>query len=240
MICFCRMNINKTDLLVIGGVLIIVVAGTAQFLFPRSAVSPTASTATSTTEQNVSTTTAPITSVTDVKIIQKSPRPYSLSFVEGESITEWDFKGAYTGNPELIVKAQSEIKRLSELLTTATSSAMILSVSIANQYELIGDGKKQYEYLERAIRTNPENGLPWHNLGVLVERLGAYKTARVIYEKSTLVQPELKFYHYSYIEFLTSRMKDDTAVIEKAFAFAEKNIGQTPYLIQLRADWEKS
>ena len=116
------MNINKTSLLVIGGVLIIVIAGTAQFLFPRSAVSPTISTATSTIEQNVSTTTTPVTSITDVKVIQKSPASYSLSFIEGESITEWDFKGAYTGNPELVAKAQSEIKRLSEQLATATSS----------------------------------------------------------------------------------------------------------------------
>ena len=117
---------------------------------------------------------------------------------------------------------------------------MILSVSIANQYELIGSGKKQYEYLERAIRTNPENGLPWHNLGVLIERLGAYKTARTAYEKSTLVQPEFKFYHYAYIEFLTSRMKEDTTVIEKAFSFAEKNIGKIQYLDDMRSEWEKS
>jgi len=239
MICFWRMNINKTSLLVIGGVLIIVIAGTAQFLFPRSAVSPTISTATSTIEQNVSTTTTPVTSITDVKVIQKSPASYSLSFIEGESITEWDFKSAYTGNPELVAKAQSEIKRLSEQLATATSSAMILSVGIANQYELIGDGKKQYEYLERAIRTNPENGLPWHNLGVLIERLGAYKTARTAYEKSTFVQPEFKFYHYAYIEFLISRMKDDTAVIEKAFKFAEDNIGKTSYLVELRTEWQR-
>ena len=239
MICFWRMNMNKINLLVIGGVLIIAVAGAVQFLLPRSAVSPTASTATSTTEQNVSTTTNTVVSGTDVKITQKDPVMYSLSLEKGDIIASWDFKGAYTGNTELISKAQSEIERLSKQLATATSSAMILSVGIANQYELLGDGKKQYEYLERAIRTNPENGLPRHNLGVLMERLGAYKTARVVYEKSTLVQPELKFYHYAYIEFLTSRMKDDTVSIEKAFAFAEKNIGKTQYLIDLRTEWNK-
>ena len=233
------MNINKTSLLVVGGVLIIVIVGTVQFLFPRFAVSPTISTATSTSGQNATTTTTPVTSITDVKVIQKSPTAYSLSFVEGESITEWDFKGAYAGNPDLTAKAQSEIVRLSDLLITATSSEMILSVGVANQYELLGDGKKQYEYLGRAIKTNPENGLPWHNLGVLMERLGALKTARVAYEKSTLVQPELKFYHYAYIEFLTTRMKDDTVRIEKAFTFAENSIGQDPYLTELRTEWMK-
>ena len=38
-------------------------------------------------------------------------------------------------------KAPNEINRLSELLTIATSSAMILSIGIENQYELLGDGK---------------------------------------------------------------------------------------------------
>ena len=234
------MNINKTSLLVIGGVLIIVIAGAAQFLFPRSAVSPIISIATSTTEQNIGTTTTSGTSVTEVKVMQKSPSVYSLSFVKGESITEWDFKGAYTDNPELIAKAQNEIKRLSEQLETATSSAMILSVSIANQYELIGSGKKQYEYLERAIRTNPGNGLPWHNLGVLMERLGALETARVAYEKSTLVQPEWKFYHYAYLEFITKKMKDDIVNIEKAFTAANKYFATDADIVQLRVEWEKS
>ena len=87
-------------------------------------------------------------------------------------------------------------------------------------------------------RRTQDNGLPWHNLGVLMERLGAIRT-RDAYEKSTLVQPELKFYHYAYIEFLTSRTKDDAANIEKAFAFAEKNIGKTPYLTELRTEWQK-
>ncbi len=168
------------------------------------------------------------------------PIVHPLPLAEGDSIASWDFKGAYAANLELTAKAQSEILRLSDLLITATSSKMILSVGVANQYELLGDGKKQYEYLGRAILADVENGLPLHNLGVLMERLGAYKTARIAYEKSTRVQPGFKFYHYAYIEFLTTRMKDDRATIEKAFSDAEKSIGQTPYLAELRAEWEKS
>lgn len=229
-------------MLVIGAVLIISAAGTVQFISTRSAVSPTIQTATSTPEQNVGTTTAPVTVTTNVNNAPKSQDAHPLPLASGDTIASWDFKGAYTGNAELVAKAQSEIKRLSVLLETATSSAMILSVGIANQYELLGDGKRQYEYLERAIRAdaNITSGLPWHNLGVLMERLGALETARVAYEKSTVIQPELKQWHYSYIEFLTSRMRDDTVHIEKAFAFAEKNIGKTQYLIELRAEWEKS
>lgn len=227
---------NKTKLLIIGGVLIVIAAGIAQFFFPRSAISPTLPVA----EQNSGATTTDTSATTAAVNTQKSSVTNPLPLARGDVIASWDFQGAYTDNPELIAKANVEIKRLSVLLVTATSSEMILSVGVANQYELLGDGKKQYDYLGRAIQASPENGLPWHNIGVLMERLGAYKTARIAYEKSTLMQPEMKFYHYAYIEFLTTRMKGDTATIEKAFATAEKNIGQTPYLLELRSEWEKS
>src|SRR3989344_6447974 len=222
----------------VGVFLVLVVIGAWQFS-PRTAVSP------SVEEQSQ----PPISETNnaaslDAKVIPPKtasrPTQHPLPLSGGDIVASWDFKGAYAGNPELTAKAQSEILRLSELLVTATSSEMILSVGVANQYELLGDGKKQYEYLGRAIPAEEMNGLPWHNIGVLMEKLGAYKTARTAYEKSAFVQPEMKFYHYAYIEFLMTRMGDDTEIIEKAFAFAEKNIGQTPYLIQLRADWEQS
>ncbi|MBI4133592.1 hypothetical protein HY478_03185 [Candidatus Uhrbacteria bacterium] len=166
---------------------------------------------------------------------------HPLPLVKGESVASWNFKGAYADNPELTAKARNEVQRLSGLIGEGTYSDTILYVSIANQYGLLGDGEREYDYLGRAIRSDTETtGLPWHNLGVLMERLGALKTARTAYEKSTLIQPGLSFYHYAYLEFLTARMKDDTATIEGAFSAAENNIGKTSYLLELRAEWEKS
>lgn len=178
----------------------------------------------------------------DIKAVSvtsaKSKPQTSFALRNGDSIASWEFKGAYTGNAELEAKAQSEIKRLSELLATATSSAMILSVGIANQYELIGDGKNQYDYLGRAIQASPDNGLPWHNLGVLMERLGALETARAAHWNAALLNPQLAVYHYAYLEFLIQNMKNDTAGIEKAFAAAEESIGPKQYLAELRAEWQ--
>lgn len=184
-------------------------------------------------------TPPPSLEVKAVSTNQTTPPPARISYavVPGDTIVSWDFVGAYTNNPELIAKAENEIKRLSDLLLTATSSAMIVSIGIANQYELIGDGKKQYDYLGRAIQASPENGLPWHNLGVLMERLGAFKTARSAYEEATLVHPQLSVYHYTYLSFLIRHMRNDTAGIEKAFVAAEKNIGKAPDLVDLRAEW---
>lgn len=172
--------------------------------------------------------------------VTSADRPVQTSFAmaEGDSITSWDFKGAYTDNPELAAKAQNEISRLSGLLAATTSSAMILSVGIANQYELLGNGARQYEYLVRAIQTGTADGLPWHNLGVLLERLGAMETARIAYREATFLQPSFKQWHYAYLEFLTTRMKNDAADIEKAFAAAEKNLGPDSDILQLRSEWE--
>jgi tetratricopeptide (TPR) repeat protein len=229
---------SRNTLFIIVVVLILFAAGVAQFLFPRTAVSPP-----QTVFQQPLTTATNTPASLDVKAVSvsqttASPAQTSFAVVQGDTIVLWDFKGAYTDNPELEAKAQGEISRLSGLLATATSSKMILSVGIANQYELLGDGKKQYEYLGRAIQASPENGLPWHNLGVLMERLGALQTARVAYEKATLVHPNLSVYQYAYVEFLIQYMKDDTTGIEKAFAWAEKNIGNAQYLTELRATWK--
>lgn len=229
---------NKTRLLIIAGVSILFIAGIAQFLFPHTAVSPAPPSTVSQSPTVELNTPASL----DVKAVSATPAspPAQASFavVQGDNIVSWDFSGVYTDNPELTAKAQAEIKRLSGLLATATSSAMILSVGIANQYELLGDGKRQYDYLGRAIQASPENGLPWHNLGVLMERLGAFQTARIAYEQSTIVQPEFPLYHYAYLEFLIGNMKNDTVDIEKAFAAAEKNIGKRQYLVDLRAKWQ--
>lgn len=226
---------NRSRLIVIGGALILFVAGIAQFFFPRTAVSPT----TPATEQKVSATTTGAVAPATVVNAQKSPVTNPLPLAKGDTIASWNFQGAYTGNLELIAKANTEIKRISDLLVTATSSATILSVGVANQYGLLGDGKQEYEYLIRAVKTGgATSGLPWHNLGVLMERLGAYETARIAHEKSTLVQPLLKQWHYSYLEFLTTRMKDDAAAIEKAFTAALANLGQDSDILQLRSEWK--
>lgn len=223
----------------VGGtfVLILVGAGAVQFLLPQPSGEPLFP------ADGGATTTAPaeteLPRPQDKDVSTAPPRVDSprFSIARGDEIASWDFTGVYTGSAELEAKARAEIERLSAILATATSSAMITAVSIANQHELLGDGQKQYEYLERAMRADPTNALPWHNLGVLMARLGALETARAAYEKATLLLPGFKVYHYAYLEFLTTHMKNDAVRIEKAFAFAEENIGQTAYLTELRAEW---
>jgi tetratricopeptide (TPR) repeat protein len=116
--------------------------------------------------------------------------PYALQLQAGDAVTIWDFKGAYTGSGELTKRATDEITRLKGLFGTKEATAYELYVSIANQYDLLGDGKNELAYLEKALAIDAEHtGLAWYNAGVLYERLGAYHTARFAFEHAAEAQP---------------------------------------------------
>lgn len=235
-------TMNKIGIsIVIGSVIFIALAGITQFFFSRPAVSPSLPTQESSFPL---TNGIPITSENPkASDTPSSNRPVShpLSLANEDIVSSWDFQGVYAGNAELVTKAEDEIKRLTDLLGKGEYSDTALYVSIANQYGLLGKGEREYDYLGRAIwADNETTGLPWHNLGVLMERLGAYRTARIAYEKATFVQPGLKSWHYAYLEFLTLRMKESAIIIEEAFSAATRNIGQTSYLLELHAEWKKS
>ena len=225
--------------LITGGLLIVLILGATQLLSPRSAVSPTLQEATSTSGQSISTPTPPVITTATVNITNHSSTS-TPKIAVGDNVASWDFVGTYANDPELITKAQTEIKRLSGLIGKGTYPDVSLYVGIANQYELLGKGKQQYEYLDRAIKASGTTGLPWHNLGVLMERLGALETARIAHKESTLIQPELKQWHYSYLEFLTTRMKENVTDIEKEFAAALKNLGQDADILRLYSEWKNS
>ncbi len=236
MLCFLRMSKNQL-FFAISIVLVSALGVVGLLLFPQPATSPVLSPEegkTITAEEGA--TSTPIS--LERPSISVSAHP--LPLFGGDTVASWDFKGAYTGNPELEAKAKGEIVRYSDLLAAATSSKMILLVAIANEYELLGKGKEQYEYLGRAVRAEEANGLPWHNLGVLMERIHAYETARVAYKKATTLQPQFMLYHFAYLEFLIQNMKTRADVIEEAFTNAEKNIGKVQDLLDLRASWKQS
>lgn len=229
------MEITRKQWYVIGVGLLIValIIVTLWFIFPRPAVAPQPA------EQSLSEATTTIPS-SSVQTPAPKPVPELPSIAKGDTIASWTFTGTYANNPELIAKADAEIARLKELVGKGAYPNISLYVGIANQYELLGDGKQEYDYLSRAIGEGGESaGLPWHNLGVLMERLGALQSARVAYQKATLVQPLLKQWHFAYLEFLTTRMAGDVPDIEKAFAAAFKNLGQDADILSFQTEWKK-
>ena len=93
-----------------------------------------------------------------------------------------------------------------------------LYVSIANQYELLGDGKQEFTYLNYALAIDStKTGLAWHNMGKLLERLGAYKSARVAYDRMVQAQSTSQYIR-ARLEFLQAHMPEDTDAIAQAQA----------------------
>jgi len=239
-LCYAFRHMQMTRLLLIGGVVLVLGAGAMQFLFPPRAVAPRPVVSEPPPQEDTGVPLLDIKEVTVDSLARSAPDLPSIA--SGDTVALWDFKGAYADNPEQKAKAEAEITRLSDLVGKGAYPDVSLYVGIANQYELLGDGSLEYEYLGRAIQAgNNTSGLPWHNLGVLMERLGALETARAAYEKATLIQPQMKFYHYAYLEFLTTRMKNNAAAIEKEFAAATADLGQeSADMRSLYTEWKQS
>lgn len=172
---------------------------------------------------------------------------HPLPLAEGDTVTSWDFQGSYEGNSELEKRARDEIARSEGLLGGDQSGAnddptdYILYVEIANQYQLLGDGKAAYAALGKALKIDStKTGLAWRNLGTLMEKLGAQNTARVAYARAVDAQPQIVEYHVARLAFLMDHFADDAAAIEAAFEEAKTGLeGDTPEILQMKAQWNE-
>ncbi len=134
---------------------------------------------------------------------------YPMELSLGDTVVSWQFKGAYAESPDLERKAQDEIKRLNSLFGTGGYSDYTLYVSIANQYDLLGDGKNEWSYLKSALAVDATStGLAWYNAGQLFDRLGAVETARLCLQKAVEAQP-IPQYGYALQDLLTRRFPND-------------------------------
>lgn len=167
----------------------------------------------------------------------QSAVPEPLPLVANDTITSWEFSGSHNDNGPLEEKVRADITKLKDLLGSETFTDYELFISIAQKYESLGDGKKTYEYLSRALEVDSTlTGLAWHNLAVLLARLGAPNTARIAYEKAATIQP-FPSYQSAYLSFLTTAFPDDREGIEAAFTKAIEATGSYPHILRIRASW---
>lgn len=163
-----------------------------------------------------------------------------FSVVSGDSIQSWDFQGSYKDGGANEKKARDEIARLEEGLKDAAvePTDYILYVGIANQYVLLGDGKSAFKNLNKALAIDSEKtGLAWHNMGVLMERLGAINTARIAFSRAVDAQPHIDMYHTAYLAFLTKYFSEDKELVEAAFKRSQEQFGDAAPTVPLMAAW---
>ena len=163
-------------------------------------------------------------SVAGLWYMNREPISYEIVLAPEDTIVSWKFKGLYTDSPELVSRAQKEISRLQDLLGNEDDdfTEYELYVSIANQYDLLGNGEREYQYLKYALAMDSQQaGLAWSNLGILLERVGAYHSAREAFEKSIAVQ-SLPQYRQIYLEFLMKHYPGDPAIATEKAALENK------------------
>lgn len=193
----------------------------------RSNPSPSPQQTATTTDSGTSTTTATAGNTTTTpaaaqpQVSQTNPpaKPaYQFSLVPGEAVASWNFAGTHKDGGQLEAGVRADITRLEGLLNSGTFTNYELYVSIANQYELLGDGKQEFTHLNYAIAIDStKTGLAWHNMGKLLEHLGAYKSARVAYDRMIQAQSTSQYIR-ARLEFLQTHMPEDTAAIAQAQA----------------------
>jgi len=166
---------------------------------------------------------------------------HPLSIARGDTVSSWSFQSSHADGGEMEKRARDEIARLEEMIGKDNGPDVTdyqLYVGIANQYQLLGDGQRAYEYLGKALAIDAEHtGLAWHNLGVLMERLGAKNTARVAYANAVEAQPHIDQYWVAHLRFLTNHFPAETNTIDRLFADAEAQFRNPASVLQVKAAW---
>ncbi|HEX2792509.1 MAG TPA: tetratricopeptide repeat protein [Candidatus Paceibacterota bacterium] len=130
-----------------------------------------------------------------------SGRP-ATDLAGGDEVAEWSWDGPYRDGGTLEDQADRDIAKLKAELGKGKTPDYQLLVSIAGQYELLGEGKSAYAYLNQAIKEDPKQGLAYINLGHLMESLGAYETAREAYDMAVRMEPANQVYAEARTEFM--------------------------------------
>lgn len=156
-----------------------------------------------------------------------------------DTIASWSFKGAYDGNDALVAKAHADITKLSGLLGKGQYPDYEIFAGIAQDYDFLGDGKDEFNYLEKAIAADPTDAVVWDNLGVLMEKLGALNTARAAYAQAVAIEPSVGAFQEAQLGFLIAHVPQDTSAIETAFQTGMEKSAD-PNLLPIEAEWLSS
>lgn len=227
---------NRTQLFLGIGTLLILIASITWFLSPRTAPSPLS------TEFNlplVTNNTATSSKAVATTTTSLKSSAYLFPIAQGDIIASWNYDGFLNDNGPREAEAHQKIKELESQLGKGNDSSLYLS--LAQEYDHLGDGRSAYTYLSRAIAldANKTSGVEWHNMGVLMEKFGAYRTARIAHEEAVKIQPNISAFQISRVELMIYHFPKDTTGVEKAFTDAEALFGANdPMLLDLRNRWK--
>lgn len=219
------------------GVAIIVVAGLAQFVSFGTSVSAPESPADIRTPITGNIATSTSSKVVTMAVQQASD--YLIPIERGDVIASWDSGGYLNDGGVREAEVRSRIIGLKN--ATGAENDYQRYITLAQEYDSLGDGKSSYENLSHAIAADPNqtSGVAWHNMGILMEKLGAYQTAKKAHLQAIAIQPGISSFHISLLELMIYHFTNDAQTVEKAFKDAEAFYGaESPMLLDLRNRWK--
>ena len=189
-----------------------------------SATTPRASATTSTTPR------AAASAHISATIQKQNPLPID----KRDTIASWTL--TINENAATKEKLQTQIKTLTGDIGTGRYPDFSIYTQIAQYYALLGNGKSAYDFYIRAAENDQKKGVPFSDIGNLMEELGAYHTAQNAYAKSVALQPHIEIFWLSYLRFLSAH--EATAASTKSiFAAAKKATGLAPNVLIAEANW---
>jgi tetratricopeptide (TPR) repeat protein len=166
---------------------------------------------------------------------------FTLEIDPKDSITSWDFQGSHKDGGEFEARVTAEMAKLQAALEDEAKEPTDYNiyVSMAGQYTLLGDGRNTLKYLEKALAIDSVNtGLAWHNVAVLMERLGALNTARTAYARAVEAQSQIDAYHVARFNFLIKYFSEDKEAVDGALNEAATEFGEDDlFVLNARAEW---
>ncbi len=220
--------------LLIGIIIWLVLANFAAQGHPTVPVSPTASS----TAPFASTTPPKHSTATTVTYHAPVTKSYlsALTIDSRDTIASWKLQ--ITESTTTKEKLQTQIKTLTGDIRKGHYSNFNIYTQIAQDYELLGNGKSAYDFYMLAAKVSPaNNGLAWNNIGNLMEQLGAYHTARNAYAASVALSPKVEQFWVSYLNFLSvhETLAPTTAAV---FSAAARATNSATNVLIATANWE--
>jgi len=172
---------------------------------------------------------------TAVQVGNKTEPVFTL--VEGERPT-WDFEGIFEASEELILRAETEQERLRGLLGSDEISEYDIHVGVAEQYSLLGEGKNAYNELLVAINLDETRYLAFMNLGNLLGKVKAPKSAKIAYEMG-LDRNDTVSNRINYIQHLEQYFGNDLDLVESSHVFALEKFPNSTILKTRYESWKK-
>lgn len=170
----------------------------------------------------------------------KSTDPLStkeIALVSSEKEISLNYDPLYTG--ENAVRAEANIARYKDDLGKEGNNDYNSYIDIAGQEINMGRGEEVLLNLNQAIKLEPDNILAYQNAGVFFERISAYESAEIAFQKALQIDSSSPSTYALIIDLHKSYLNSESGIIDALFKEALEKTDEDLQLMKDYASWLK-